>query len=77
MPEFQLKKPLYQWAAPGDMSPVRTYDLSDELIEWLEMLNIAYTTRTSRVTRYKGTYLYHYIDIPDKKQAMLFKLTWL
>ena len=76
MPEFKLNKPHYRFKPRPRMRRDDLYDLSEDLTEWLLEHRVEYTTRTSQVARAKATYLYHYIDIPDRHHAMLFKLTW-
>lgn len=77
---FRLHKPLYDWAW-FEETKSHDLDLSDEVKEWLDRRKIKYDayplTEKCDIGEGLHTYLFFYIDIWDKREAMLFKLTWM
>ena len=77
---FQLKKPLYEWRSlgPGQGSDLF---LAHSVEQWLEDQQIWYDAYPLPRVEDRGdgprTYLFFYIDIPDNRKAILFKLTWM
>jgi hypothetical protein len=85
--EFKLKKPLYEWRTLGfhsnGISMGNDLFLSNKVKSWLDSRNIVWTCERKVE---KGTtagdpvvrrYLHFYINIENRSDAMLFKLTWM